>query len=93
MAKIKQMVSTTLRLDFCYLKIIHILHPRYHPDIKGHFLENKQKNKCVCTYDIIRLIIMKMKIKMKKRFHRHDINTPRSRHGQKYSKYKKCLSI
>ena len=25
--------------------------------------------------------------------HRYDINRPRSRHGHKYSKYKKCLSM
>ena len=34
-----------------------------------------------------------MKMKIKKRSHRYDINRPRSRHGQKYSKYKKSLSM
>ena len=29
-----------------------------------------------------------MKIKMKNRSHRYDINTPGSRHGNKYNKYK-----
>ena len=28
-----------------------------------------------------------------KRSHRYDINTPRPRHGHKYSKYKKCLNL
>ena len=32
-----------------------------------------------------------MKMKMKKRSHKCDINISRSRHGHKYSKYKKCL--
>ena len=32
-----------------------------------------------------------MKMKMKNRSGRYDIN--RSRHGQKYSKYKNCLSM
>ena len=32
-------------------------------------------------------------MKMKNRSHRHDINTPRPRHGHRYSKYRKCLSI
>ena len=32
-------------------------------------------------------------MKMRKRSHRYDINKPSSRHGHKYSKYKKCLSI
>ena len=42
--KIKQMQRNSLRLNFCYLKIIHILHRRYHPKIIGHFLKTKQKN-------------------------------------------------
>ena len=32
-------------------------------------------------------------MKMKNRLHRYDINRPRSRHGQKCSKYKKYLSM
>ena len=47
----------------------------------------------VCIREIIRLIIMKMKIKMKNRSHRYQISIQRSRHGHKYSKYKKCLSM
>ena len=80
-------------LNFCYLKIIHILHPRYHPKIIGHILKNKQKNKCVCIHEIMWLIIMKMKMKMKYRSHRYGINRPRYRRGHKYSKYKKCLTM
>ena len=85
------MLSDTLRLNFCYLTIIHILHQRDHPKIIRYVLKNKQKNKCVCIHEVIRLIIMKIKMKMKNRSHRRDINRPRSRHGQKYSKSKKCL--
>ena len=33
-----------------------------------------------------------MKIKIKNISHRFDINRPRSRHGYKYSTYKKCLA-
>ena len=62
------MLSNTLRLNFCYLKIIHILHPK----IIGNILKNKQ-NKCVCIHEIIRQIIMKMKMKMKNTSHRYDI--------------------
>ena len=36
---------------------------------------------------------MKIKMKMKNRSHRYDINSPRSRYGHKYSKCKKCLSM
>ena len=38
----------------------------YHPKVEGHILKYKQKNKYVCILEIIRLIIMIMKIKMKK---------------------------
>ena len=34
-----------------------------------------------------------MNIKMKKRSHRYDINWLRSKHGQKYIKWEKCLSM
>ena len=34
-----------------------------------------------------------MKKKMKSRAHRYDINRPKSRHGRKYSKYKRFLSM
>ena len=34
-----------------------------------------------------------MKIKMKNRAHRYDINRPRSSHAHIYSKYKKCLTM
>ena len=32
-------------------------------------------------------------MKKKNRSHRYDIDRPRSRHGDKYSKNKKCLSM
>ena len=93
------MLRNTLRLNFCNLKIIHVLHPHYHKKIIWHTLKNKQKNMYVSIHKIIRVwrspliqvIIMKMKIKKKIGSHRYDINRPKSRHGQKYSKYKKCL--
>ena len=47
------MVSNTLRLNFCYLKIVYILHPRYHPKLMGHIPKNMQKNKCVCFHETI----------------------------------------
>ena len=77
------MLGNTLRLNFCYWKIIHIAHPHphYHPKIIGHILKNKQISKCVCIHEIIRLIIMKMKMKMKNRSHRNDINRLSSRYG------------
>ena len=44
--KINQMLNNTVRRNFCHLKIIHILHTRYHPKKIGH-IKNKQKNKYV----------------------------------------------
>ena len=84
---IRRMMS--LRLIFCYLKIIHSLHTRYHSKIIGYILETEQRNKCVYIHTII---IMKMKMKMKNKSHRYDINRPRSRDRNKYSKYRKCIS-
>ena len=46
-----------------------------------------------CIREIIQLIIMKMKMNKENRSYRYDINRPRFRHGHKYSKYKKCLSM
>ena len=48
------MLSNTLRLNFYYLKIIHILRSRYHPKIIAHILKNKQKNKCIFIHEINR---------------------------------------
>ena len=75
------MLSNTLKLSFCYLKIIHILHPHDHRKIIGHVLKNKQKNTQVCIHEIMQLIKLKMELKMKNRSHRYDINRLRSRHG------------
>ena len=60
--KIKQRLSNTLRLNFCYLKIICFRHPRYHPKRIGHILKNIQKSLSICFFnEIILLIIMKKK--------------------------------
>ena len=34
------MLSNTLRVNFCYLKVIRFLHSRYHSKIIGHILKN-----------------------------------------------------
>ena len=36
---------------------------------------------------------MKMRLKMKSKSQRYDLNRPRIRHGLKYAKYKMCLGI
>ena len=57
------MLSDTLKLNFW---TIHILRPRYHPEIVEHILKSKQNNKYFCIHEIILQIIMEMKMKMKK---------------------------
>ena len=62
------MLSNTLRLNFSGLKITQILHTHYHSKIKGHTLSKKQaKELCVCIHEIMRVIIMKMKMNMNNR--------------------------
>ena len=77
--------------ELLLFKICSHPHPWYHPKIIRHILKKKANNKCVCIHVIMRLIIMKVKLKMKNRSHRYSINRPRTRHGHKYTKYKKCL--
>ena len=48
------MLSNNMRRNFCYLKIIHILHSRYHPKMIGHNLKNNKKSICVCIHMINR---------------------------------------
>ena len=47
--KFKGMLSYILSLSYCYLKIIHILHIRYHPKILRCILK---MNKFVCIHEI-----------------------------------------
>ena len=42
---------------------------------------------------MIWLILMKMRLKIKNRSHRYDINKLRPRHGHKYTKCKMCFSM
>ena len=83
----KQKLINTLRLNFCYLKIIRFLHICYHLKIVGHILKNLLKKKYICSNEISWLIIMKMKIKMRNRSHGYDRNRPRPRHGHKCIKF------
>ena len=46
--KIKQMLSNTLRLNFYFLKIIRVLHSRYHPGVVWHVPGNGQGSGCIC---------------------------------------------
>ena len=70
--KIKSLLSKTLRLNFYCLNIIHTLNARYHSQNDRTYF--KKLAKCVCVHDIIRLIIMKMKMKINHIVNRYDIN-------------------
>ena len=70
-----------LRLNLCLENYSHF-------SFKNNILKNKQKNKAVYIHELVRLIILNMKIKMKNRSHSYKIKRPRSRHGHKYNTYK-----
>ena len=76
----KEKLSNTLRLNFSYLRGIRFLHPRYHPKEIGHIKDNVQKYKCGCFNEIMSLITMKMKMKIKKTSQRYAIYRPGPRH-------------
>ena len=86
--KVKQMLSN----EHTEAKLLLLEnYPRYSYTSSHKIIDHKQKNKCVCIHQIIQLIIMKMKVKMKNRSHRYDNNRPCSRDGHKDSKCRKCL--
>ena len=91
--KIKEKLSNTLTLNFWFLKIIPFLHPRYHPKKTRDILKVYQKNKYVSFNELVWLMAMKMRLKMKNRSRLYNINRPRQRQGHKCTKYKKCLGI
>ena len=67
-------------LNFCYLETICSPHPYYHVKIIGDILKAVPRNNYICLNEFIWLMTMKMRLKIKNRSYRHDINRPRSRH-------------
>ena len=57
------------------------------------YFKNCKKAKCVCFNEVISLIKIKMRLKMKNRSQRHGINRPKSRHRHKCTKCKMSLDI
>ena len=51
------------------------------------------KNKCSCCDDVIWLMAIKTRLKMKNRLEIHDINRPGPRHGHKYTKHKMYFNV
>ena len=79
-------LSKNLRLNFYYLKLVHFLHPRYHPKIIGDILKNVQKTSTPFN-EVIWLMTMKTRLRMKNRSYRYDIYGPRpdiNSHGHKH---------
>ena len=60
---------------------------------KRRFLKNVQKNKCVGYNEVIWLMTMKMRLKMKNRSYRSDISRAKPRHRHRYTRYNMYLSI
>ena len=71
--------------NFWYFKILQILHIHYYRKIRGHILKISKKNYTINHNE--------NEDENKKRSHKYNTIIPRSRHGYKYSKYKKWLSI
>ena len=90
--KINQMLSNTLRLNFCYLKVINTLHSHYHPKIIGHILKNMQKNKCLYWWNYM-INHNENEDGKESRQYWYNKNKSWSRNGGKYSICKKCLSM
>ena len=87
----KSTLSNPLRLNFYYLKIIYILHPRFRSKEIGRTLKNKQhKQASLYSWDY-RINHNENGEKKKNRSHTYDINRFRSRYKHKYNKYKKCV--
>ena len=58
LAKIKQVLSNTLRLNLHYFKIIHILHPRYHKKKIVHILKKSKRSMSVLFIIIIIIVVI-----------------------------------
>ena len=88
---IKQKPSSTLRLNFFFYYLL----PSFTLSSKNNqrYSLKCAKNKLVCFNSVLWLTEMKMRLKLKSRSQRYDVNRPRLRHGHKYTKYKMCLSI
>ena len=67
-------------LNFCYLETICSPHPYYHVKIIGDILKTVPRNNYICLNEFIWLMTIKMRLKVKNRLHRYDINRPRPRH-------------
>ena len=72
------------------MQLENYLHSSILSSKKKDILKDKQKNKWLCIHKINRYEI---KMKMKNRSHRYNLNRLRSRHELKYNKYKNCLSM
>ena len=88
--KIKQKLCNILRPNFCYLQIICLLHPRYRK--KNRTYSKKMYKKTIVSVLMNYMINYNENENEKQIRPRHELR-PRPRHGFKYSKYKKCLSL
>ena len=74
----------------------HLLFENYSfPSSKNNSRYSKKctKNRYVCLNEVIWLMAMKTRLKMKNRLHRYNINRPRPKHGHKCTKYKMYRGI
>ena len=84
--KSKQKLTNILRLNICFLNVIHFLQASHHPKIVEDILKNIQKTSASLLMRLLKT--MKMTLKMKNMSNIDNINEPRPRHGHKDTKYK-----
>ena len=92
-AKHKQKLSNTLEAEVLLFQNYSLSSSTLSPKNNRAFSKKCMKNRYVCLNEVIYSMTMKMRLKMKNRWHRYDINRHRLRHGCKYTKYEMCLTI
>ena len=87
--KTKQHPESELLLFQNYLLFSSTLSPKK----TRRYSRKYTKEKVRLFKEVIQLMTMKIRLEMKNRSHRYDINKPRSIHEHKHAKYKMRLSI
>ena len=90
--KIEQKLNNTVRLlELLLLENYAVSSSTLSSKDNRRYSKKCAKNKYVYLNENIRLMAKKMRLKMKNRSSRYDINRTRRRHGHKFTKYKICL--
>ena len=92
-AKNQTKAKQHLEVEFLLFENYSLSSSTLSPRNNKKYSKKYTKNKYVCLSEVIWLMTMKVRLDMKNRSNRYDINRPRLKHDHKYTKYKTCLSI